>query len=96
MLSTLYAKDSDIVSRRVVDEVLLVPVRRTVGEIDCLYALNEVAARIWELIDGLTPLQAVRDAIVAEFDVSKSEAQQDLMLLVDQLTSIGAIREAGG
>lgn len=92
-LEGLFQKDSSIVSRRIADEVILVPIRRKAGEIECLYALNEVGARIWELIDGRRSLKALRDAIVEEFEVSESEAQEDLTVLVEQLKEIGAIRE---
>ena len=95
LLETRYAKNPDFVSRRIVDEVLLVPIRRSVGDVDCLYALNEVAARVWELLDGVRPVASVRDAIVAEFDVDTSEADRDVTVLIDQLASIGAIHEAG-
>ena len=86
-------KNPSFVSRKIVDEVILVPISRKVEEIDCLYALNEVGARIWELVDGNRSLQELRDAIVAEFDVSETEAQEDLAVLIDQLKEIGAIQE---
>ena len=50
-------------------------------------------SRIWELIDGDRSLQELRDAIVAEFEVSETEAQEDLALLIEQLKEIGAIQE---
>jgi len=36
---------------------------------------------------------AVRDAIVEEFEVSETEAQEDLLILIEQLKDIGAIQE---
>ncbi len=92
-LNTIVQKDSSIVSRRIADEVILVPIRHKVGEIDCLYALNEVGARIWELIDGDRSLKELRNAIVEEFEVSETEAQEDLTVLIEQLKEIGAIQE---
>jgi len=92
-LSAVLQKNPSFVSRKIVDEVILVPISHKVGEIDCLYALNEVGARIWDLIDGDRSLQELRDAIVAEFEVSETEAQEDLAVLIEQLKEIGAIRE---
>jgi hypothetical protein len=92
-LDRLFQKDSSIVSRRIADEVILVPIRRKLGEVDCLYTLNEVGGRIWELIDGERSLKALRDAIVEEFEVSEEEAQEDLLVVIEQLKEIGAIRE---
>jgi hypothetical protein len=92
-LSPVLQKNPSFVSRKIVDEVILVPISHKVGEIDCLYALNEVGARIWDLIDGDRSLKKLRDAIVEEFEVSETEAQEDLALLIEQLKEIGAIRE---
>jgi len=92
-LNGIFQKDSSMVSRRIADEVILVPIRHKVGEIDCLYALNEVGARIWDLIDGGRSLQELRDAIVEEFAVSETEAQEDLTELIEQLKEIGAVQE---
>ncbi len=92
MLNGFYEKNPDIVSRRIADEVILVPIRRSVGDVDCLYALNEVAARVWELLDGQRSLKAVCEALVSEFDVSQTEAEEDLFTLIEQFREIGAIR----
>ncbi len=91
-LERLFQKDSSIVSRRIADEVILVPIRQKLGEVDCIYTLNEAAAHIWQLIDGERSLKTVRDAIVLEFQVSETEAHEDLIALIDQLEEIGAIR----
>src|SRR5207249_11494041 len=92
-LELIFQKDSSIVSRRIADEVILVPFRRKVEEVECLYTLNEVGARIWDLLDGQRSLKAVRDALVAEFDVSEREAEEDLLTLIEQLQQIGVIQE---
>jgi hypothetical protein len=92
-LDRLVKKDSSVVSRRIADEVILIPIKRKAGEIDCLYTLNEVGARIWELIDGQRSVEALRDTLVAEFEINESEAQQDLTELIHQLKEIGVIQE---
>lgn len=65
-LERLFQKDSSIVSRRIADEVILVPIRRRIGEVECLYTLNEAGARIWELIDGTRRVEEFRDLIVSD------------------------------
>src|SRR5438093_1260746 len=83
-LRAVLQKNPSFVSRKIVDEVILVPVSHKVGEIDCLYALNEVGARIWDLIDGDRSLKELRDAIIAEFEVSETEAEQDCAALLEE------------
>ena len=92
--SARYEKNPSFVSRRIADEMLLVPIHRSVDDVDCLYALNAVAARVWDLIDVATSVTSVRDTIVAEFEVEAWEADRDVGVLIDQLASIGALRAA--
>jgi len=49
------------------------------------YGLDRVGARIFELLQEPTPLEAVLDKIVAEFDVDLPTARTDLLALVAEL-----------
>ncbi len=80
-LTDTYQQDPSIVSREIAGEVILVPIRNNVGDLESIYTLNETAARIWALLDGEHTLADVRDAIVAEFEVEADEAEADLMEL---------------
>jgi hypothetical protein len=91
-LEGVFQKAPSIVSRKVAGEVILVPIRRTLGEVECLYALDEVGARIWDLLDGQRSLQAVRDALLEEFEVSETDAERDLLALIEHLREIGAVQ----
>ena len=89
-----YEKSPNIVSRRIANEFILVPIRHNVGDLESIYTLNEVAARIWELIDGKRNTTQIRDKIVDEFQVSPKEAEQDLIEHLQQLAEIRAITES--
>lgn len=82
-----------MVFRRIADEIILVPIRRNVGDVECIYTLNEVGARIWALIDGTRRVEEIRDRIVGEFEVSQGEAEEDLLRVLEQFDEIGAINE---
>jgi len=83
-----------VVSRKIADELILVPVRRNVAEMESLYTLNEVGARIYELIDGRRTVREISDVIVEEFDVSPTQAETDVQELLEKLTTIKSIEEA--
>ena len=87
-----FAKDPSIVSRNVAGEQILVPIRQKAGEIDSIYTLNEVASRIWELLDGEKQVEEIKNAIVEEFEVSQKEAEEDLLKFLQQLEEAGAVR----
>ena len=86
-------KSPDIVSRKIADEVILVPIKHNVGDLESIYTLNEVAARIWELIDGKRKMGRIRDMIVEEFEVTPEEAEKDIIGHLRQLEEIKAITE---
>ena len=92
-LDSVYARNDRVVSRKIVDELILVPIRQSVAEMETLYTLNEVGARVYELIDGKRPVREIVEAIVAEFDVPFETAEADVREFISQLLQIESIRE---
>jgi hypothetical protein len=86
-----YRKDDSIVSRRIEDEMILVPIFQDVADLGSIYTLNEVGAFIWEQIDGQKTASEVLALLVREFEVTDEEAEKDLMEFIQQLSAIGAI-----
>lgn len=92
-LDKVYRKSDSIVSRKIANEFILVPIRQDVGDLGSIYTLNEVAARIWELIDGNRKAGEIKNKIVEEFKVTPEEAERDLIEHLLQLEKIKAITE---
>ena len=92
-LTSIYARNDNVVSRKIVDELILVPIRKSVAEMETLYTLNEVGARVYELIDGERALGEIAEVIVNEFEVTPERAQSDVREFIDQLLQIESIRE---
>lgn len=88
----VYKKNDSIVSRKIANEFILVPIRHKVGDLENIYTLNEVAARIWELIDGKRTIREIKKKIVEEFEVSPEEAEKDLQEYLQQLKKMEAIK----
>ena len=91
LLDKVYKKSDSIVSRKIADEFILVPIRQNVGDLESISTLNEVAARIWELIDGKMKVREIKDKIVEEFEVTPQQAEKDLIEYLKQLKKIKAI-----
>lgn len=90
--SDVYDKDGSIVARTIDDETILVPIRHDVGDLESIFTLNEVGARIWELVDGVRSAEEIANAISLEFEVDPAEAKKDTWEFCSQLKEIGAIR----
>lgn len=92
-LDKRYKKSDNVVFRNIADEMILVPIRNKTGDLQNIYTLNEVAARIWELLDGEKTTLQIRDAVVGEFEVGAEEAERDLKGFLETLESVEAIEE---
>jgi hypothetical protein len=90
-LEKVYKKSDSIVSRKIGDEFVLVPIKQDVGDLESIYTLNETAARIWELIDGKTSVKDIKERIVEEFEVDAKQAERDLLEHLQQLEGMSAI-----
>ena len=87
----IYCKDPAIVARQIAGEMILVPIRQHVGDLESIYLLNETALFAWQLFDGSLTLADIRHQITEEFEVDELTAGQDLLELVDHLERIGAL-----
>ncbi|MEJ2286646.1 MAG: PqqD family protein, partial [Desulfobacterales bacterium] len=62
-----------------------------VGDMNCIYNLNEVGAYIWQNIKCKNSVADLKDMILSEFDVTESQAEADLEEYLKDLTEIEAI-----
>ena len=90
-IEKVYKKSDSIVSRKIADEFILVPIRQNVGDLESIYTLNDTAARIWELIDGERKVRKIKEKITEEFEVTPEEAEKDIIEHLQQLEGIKAI-----
>jgi hypothetical protein len=80
-----------MVARKIAGEMVLVPIRQSVGDLASIYTLNEVGARIWELIDGAMSTEQIRNILVTEYEVTPEQAEADLSEFLSQLEQIKAV-----
>ena len=92
-LDKVYKKSDSVVSRKIADEFILIPIRQNVADLESIYTLNEVGARIWELMDGKMTVREIKEKIVEEFEVTAHEAEKDIAEYLQQLEKIKAIVE---
>ncbi len=93
-LELRFKRNENFVFRKIGDEMILVPIKDNVGDMGYIYNFNELAAFVWENLDGKDRLQDIKNSIVEEFEVSAQQAEEDLCEFVDDLKEIGAIVEA--
>ena len=91
-LEQRYQRNENFVFRRIEDETILVPIKDNVGDMGSIYNLNDVGAFVWEQVDGVKSLQEIKNRLLAEYEVSASEAEDDLFEYIAQLKEIDALK----
>ena len=81
--------------RTIDHETILVPIKDNVGDMGCIYSLNEVGAFVWEQLDGKKTIGDVKNLVLEAFEGVPASLDRDLQDLVEQLRSIDAVREGG-
>ncbi len=80
-----FAAHPGLVSRRIADETILVPVSSKVGDLDAVYTLSPVGSSVWMLLQNPVSLQQMIDAVCAEYDTEAHTAANDLTDFLDAL-----------
>ena len=86
-----YRRVADIVHRDIGGEHLLVPVKGNLVELHAIYSLNEVAAAIWEKLDGNRAMAAIRDELAQEYDTAAEGLESDIREAVLQFANSGLV-----
>jgi hypothetical protein len=85
IFSDLYNNKAQFVARTVGSELILVPVKSNVADMDKILTLNEVGSFIWGKIDGKNSEEDIVHAVEAEFDVDNETASKDIKEFLNRL-----------
>ncbi len=86
------SKNSNMVTRVIQDETILLPIYKTSKEINCIYTLNKVGSRLWGLIDGKRTVGEIKKPLLKEFDATSQEIDTEMDKFLKELKEIKAIK----
>ena len=86
-----YKRNENFVFRQIDNETILVPIKDNVGDMNCIYNLNELGAFIWQNIKCKNSVSDIKKMIISEFEVTETQAAADLDEFVCDLKEIEAI-----
>lgn len=92
----VYKRVGDVVCRQVGAESILVPIRHNVGDLDYIYTLSPIAARVWALLDGEQSLEQIAGTICDEYEVEREQAAADVAELVSDLEKLSLVLQTNG
>lgn len=86
-----FVKDPSFASQEAIDELILVSTEQQSKQASNAYVLNEVAGRIWTLIDGERRVEEITGTIAEEFEVNSDELESDVVAFLKRLEQMGAV-----
>ncbi len=80
-----FIRNREVVSRQIEGELVIVPIRRGVGDLNSLYTLNSVGSILWEFLTEGHTLPEMVQRVCDEFEVSSKQAQADIQEFLGSL-----------
>jgi hypothetical protein len=80
-----FIRNPEVVARNIQGELIIVPIRSGVGDLNSLYTLNPVGSVLWEFMNEGHTIPEMVQRVCDEFEVSTTQAQQDIELFLDSL-----------
>jgi len=80
-----YVRNRDVVSRQIEGELVVVPIRRGVGDLNSLYTLNPVGSVLWDFLTEGHTLPEMVQRVCDEFEVTTNQAKADIQEFLGSL-----------
>jgi Coenzyme PQQ synthesis protein D (PqqD) len=87
-------RSSNVVSRVVADEAIVVPIRRGAADLNSIYTFNESGTKLWSLIENGQNSAALASYLQSEYGLTQAEALSDAEAFVKDLTQEGLVEPA--
>jgi len=92
--AAIYKRNPDFIFRRIVKEILLVPIHQNTADMECIYTMNDVGAFIWEQLNVPVSFDELEAAMLAEFEADPQVLHEDLSSFLNQMIELGALTGA--
>jgi hypothetical protein len=89
---TLNIRNTDLVSREIAGETLVVPIRKGVGDLDSVYTFNEVGARLWLMLEQGRTTEELAEWVRNTFHVPAEQAFGDVARFIAELREERLVR----
>jgi hypothetical protein len=83
--SARFIRNREVVSRQIEGELVIVPIRRGVGDLNSLYTLNPVGSALWEFMNEEHSVPEMVSRVCDEFEVTCTQAQTDIQEFLDSM-----------
>ena len=81
----------EVVRRSVAGEILLIPIRGRVADLQRIFAVDPVGDFVWQRLDGMASLREIAEALCGAFDVDPEAAEADVCAFAGELIGAGLV-----
>lgn len=92
--SPQFVRSDNVVARVIAGETLIVPVRRGVADLACLYSFNGVGSTVWEALQKPRTVDELVGVVESAYDVSPEQAREDLEVFLNEAQAAGVVQVA--
>ncbi|HOV31161.1 MAG TPA: PqqD family protein [Anaerolineaceae bacterium] len=93
MTEKRYQRNEDFIFRKIVEEIILVPIKQNVAEMEAVFTLNEVGAFLWEQLGQPRSLSELHNAVLNEFEADPASVLEDIEAFLKEAEAFGAVKE---
>lgn len=76
------------VSRKVGNELVLVPLVSNVAQMDTLFNLNETAGFLWENLEENSSVEKLKNLLLKNFEVDEETAEKDVKDFLERIEKL--------
>ena len=80
-----FVRNQEVVSRKIEGELIIVPIRSGVGDLNSLYTLNPVGSVLWDFMAQEHSVGEMVHRVCDEFEVTETQAEKDIASFLDSL-----------
>jgi hypothetical protein len=92
-LDTVFQKRGEVIVRCIAGEILLIPIRNQLADMQKIFSMNSTAEFIWNQLDGKQNLSSIKDRVMLNFAVGEEIAVSDIKEYICQLRDANIIEE---
>jgi hypothetical protein len=94
-LDRVYVTSDNIIRREIAGEIILVPIRDNIADMQQIFALDEVSDFVWNQIDGSQTVREIGHTIPDFFEVEETQVLDDMDEFIQQLLQERLINKVG-
>jgi hypothetical protein len=91
MEEELMKVNGNYVLKKVADSYIVVALGGDIVDLNTIISLNDTGAFIWKQLENETDKEAVVSALLAEYDVTKEQAEKDVDAFIQKMTEAGLL-----